>query len=88
MWGAVSGATSYSVFRTTTSGAQGDQIMTGLVSPSFINTGLTNGTTYYYRVAASNANGSSVPSAQVSAKPVAPPVPPAPTGSDRHAWKC
>ena len=80
VWGGVTGATGYTVYRTTTAGAQGDPIMTGLASPSFINTGLTNGTTYYYRVAASNANGSSAPSTQVSAKPLAPPVPAAPTG--------
>ncbi|MEO5925375.1 MAG: DUF1800 family protein [Bryobacteraceae bacterium] len=78
-WTAVSGATGYSLYRSTTAGAQGDLIMT-LAGTSFNNTSLTNGTMYYYRVASSNANGSSVPSAQVSAKPVAPPVPPAPIG--------
>jgi len=78
VWNAVSGATSYSLFRSTVAGAQGDLITSGAAT-GFLNTNLTNGMTYYYRVASSNANGSSVPSAQVSAKPVAPPTPPAPT---------
>ena len=38
-------------------------------STSYTNTGLTNGTTYYYVVAAVNAGGESANSAQVSATP-------------------
>lgn len=80
LWNAVTGATGYTLFRSTVSSAQGDPIATGLTVTSFNNTGLTNGTTYFYRVAATNLNGSSLPSAPVSAKPVAPPAPPVPAG--------
>lgn len=80
LWNAVSGATGYTLFRSTVQGTQGAAVTTNQAATSFVNTGLTNGTTYFYSVAAVNGNGSSLASAQVSAKPAAPPVPPAPTG--------
>lgn len=80
LWNAVSGATGYTLFRSTVQGTQGAAVLSNANVTSFVNTGLINGTTYFYSVAALNANGSSNPSAQVSAKPAAPPVPPAPTG--------
>src|SRR5262249_59104453 len=46
---------------------------------SFTNTGLTNGTTYYYVVSAVNGGGESADSAQASATPQ-PTAPAAPTG--------
>ncbi|MEO8099121.1 MAG: DUF1800 family protein [Acidobacteriota bacterium] len=80
-WTAVTGATAYNLYRSTVSGGQGDvPVMTGIASPAFVDTGLTNNTTYYYKVAAVNANGSSTLSNQASAKPVPPPPPAAPTG--------
>ena len=55
-WSASSGATSYNVYRSTTAGGEGSTpIATGIASTSYINTGLTNGTAYYYKVAAVNA---------------------------------
>jgi hypothetical protein len=71
-WTASSGATSYTVKRSTTSGSGYVNIASGLTSTSFTNTGLTNGTTYFYVVSASNANGESTNSAQVQATPQAP----------------
>ena len=68
-WSAVSGATSYNVKLSTTNGGP----YTTVSSPtgtSFTNTGLTNGTTYYYVVTALNANGESANSNQASATPV------------------
>ena len=67
-WNASSGATSYNVKRSTVSGGP----YTTVGSPTgttFTNTGLTNGTTYFYVVSAVNVSGQSGNSAQVSATP-------------------
>ena len=45
-------------------------IITNIAATMFTNTGLANGTTYYYVVSALNAGGTSTNSAQVSARPV------------------
>ncbi|WEK54903.1 MAG: cellulose binding domain-containing protein [Candidatus Cohnella colombiensis] len=80
-WTASSGATSYTVKRATTSGGTYTNVATGVTATSYTNTGLTNGTTYYYVVSASNSAGSSGNSAQVSATPTAGvTIPAAPTG--------
>jgi fibronectin type 3 domain-containing protein len=79
-WTASTGATSYHVKRSTTSGGPYTQVAAPTTT-SDSDTGLTNGTTYYYAVSALNAAGESANSSQVSATPVAPAVPPAaPTG--------
>jgi len=81
-WNAVAEASSYNVYWSTNAGVtpgNGTQIA-GAVSP-LVQTGLSNGTTYYYVVTAVNALGESAPSAQVSAAPAAPiATPGAPTG--------
>jgi fibronectin type 3 domain-containing protein len=69
-WSASSGATAYDVKRSTISGS-GYATINSPTGTSYTNTGLTNGTTYYYVVAAKNASGSSVNSSQVSATPSA-----------------
>ncbi len=69
-WTASAGATSYIVRRATVSGGPYTQVGAP-VAVSFPDTGLTNGTTYYYVVAAVNANGASANSNQVSATPTA-----------------
>jgi fibronectin type 3 domain-containing protein len=79
-WSASSGATSYDVYRSTTNGGPYNSIATGVTTTSYTNTGLTNGTTYYYVVTAVNSAGQSGYSNQASATPQAPSVPNAPTG--------
>jgi fibronectin type 3 domain-containing protein len=75
-WTASAGATSYKVKRATVSGGP-YAVVASPVSNSYTNTGLTNGTTYYYVVSAVNGGGESPNSAQVSATPqAAPPAPP------------
>ena len=69
-WTAITGATSYNVYWSNTSGvttANGAKI-TGAASPH-IQMGLINGATYYYVVTAVDGNGESTPSSQVSAIP-------------------
>jgi mannan endo-1,4-beta-mannosidase len=68
-WNASAGAASYTVKRSTTSGGPYTTIATGLSGTSYTDMGLTNGTTYYYVVSATNSAGSSANSAQVSALP-------------------
>jgi fibronectin type 3 domain-containing protein len=79
-WTASTGATSYNVKRSTTSGS-GYQTVGSPATTSFTNTNLTNETTYYYVVTAVDSAGESGPSSQASATPTAPAQPPpAPTG--------
>ena len=76
-WNASTGATTYNVKRGAASGGP----YTTIASPSaasYTNTGLTNGTPYYYVVSAVNTAGESANSTQVSATPVA--APSTPTG--------
>jgi fibronectin type 3 domain-containing protein len=75
-WNASAGATSYHVKRGTSSGGPYTQISAPTTN-SFTDTGLTNGTTYYYVVSALNAAGESANSSQASATPAAPAMPPA-----------
>ncbi|WP_127532590.1 glycoside hydrolase family 48 protein [Paenibacillus kobensis] len=79
-WAASSGAASYNVKRASTSGGPYTTVATGVTGTTYTNTGLTNGTTYYYVVSAVNAAGESVNSAQATATPQAVvTVPAAPT---------
>ena len=75
-WNASAGATSYHVKRSTTSGGAYTQISAPTTN-SFTDTGLTNGTTYYYVVSALSAGSESANSAQASATPAVPLTPPA-----------
>ncbi len=68
-WTAVGGATSYAVKRATTSGGPYTTVAEGVTSTTYTDTGLTNGVTYYYVVAAVNIHGSSLDSAEVSVTP-------------------
>src|ERR1700678_3755338 len=77
-WTTSSGATAYDVKRSITTGGPYPQISTPTV-PNFTDTGLTNGTKYFYVISASNSVGQSANSAEVNATPVLP-TPATPTG--------
>jgi len=81
-WTASNGATSYNVYRSTTNNGPYTTLVGSPNGTSITDTGLTNGTTYYYVVAAVNSTGASANSTQLAATPnVPPPSPPAvPTG--------
>jgi fibronectin type 3 domain-containing protein len=70
-WSASTGATGYVVKRGTASGGPYTQIATP-TAVTFTDTGLTNGTKYFYVVAASNSAGTSANSVEVNATPTAP----------------
>ena len=78
-WNASAGATSYTLSRSTTSGGPYTSIRSQ-AGTAYTDLAVTNGTPYYYVVSASNANGASGNTAQVSATPTLPPPPPTPTG--------
>jgi hypothetical protein len=73
-WKATGGATSYTVKRGIASGGPYSPVGTVGSSPTlFKNSGLTNGTTYYYVVTGANAAGASPNSIQIAATPIVPP---------------
>lgn len=82
-WAAVSGATSYNIYYSTTTGVSttsGTKI-SGITAASYMQISLTNGTPYYYIVTALNSAGESTASSQATATPIIPiTVPTAPTG--------
>jgi DNA-binding beta-propeller fold protein YncE/mono/diheme cytochrome c family protein len=75
-WNLSSGATSYNVKRSTTSGGPYTTIATGVTTTAFSDPTAVNGTTYYYVVSAVNAGGESGNSNQTSAVPQPPPAAP------------
>ncbi|MEA3177592.1 MAG: large repetitive protein [Gammaproteobacteria bacterium] len=67
-WSTTTGAATYNVYRSTVSNGEGmTAVATGLTSPAFTDSGLSNGTTYFYKVSAVNSSGTSAQSAEVSA---------------------
>ncbi|NOU96460.1 hypothetical protein GC093_25055, partial [Paenibacillus sp. LMG 31456] len=68
-WSSVTGATYYTVKRSTVSGGSYTVIASNVSETAYTDTGLTNGTTYYYVVTASNTAGQSANSNQASAVP-------------------
>jgi hypothetical protein len=78
-WTTVDGAKNYIVKRSTTSGGTYTTIASSVSGTSYVDSSVTNGTTYYYVVTALNTYGESVNSNEASATPVATVV--APTGN-------
>jgi fibronectin type 3 domain-containing protein/regulation of enolase protein 1 (concanavalin A-like superfamily) len=81
-WTAVPNATSYIVERSTTPGGPYTIVASGLSGTSYIDTGLTNGTTYYYQVVATNSVAQGSGSSEVNSTPVTP----IPSGLTSGAW--
>jgi fibronectin type 3 domain-containing protein len=81
-WSASTGASSYSVLRATSPSGSYTTVATGLTGTNYTDTGLTNGTAYYYAVVATNGSGSSTNSTQVNAVT----APPAPTNLSAIGW--
>ncbi len=88
-WAATPGAVSYNVYRGTSSGGQsGTPVATGVTALTFTNTGLTNETTYYYKIAGVNTGGTGAKSNELSAKPQAPISPPEViSDADKARWR-
>ena len=85
-WGVVSGATSYNLYLASVAGvtkanyaslADGQRV--GTVTSPHVQTGLSNGTTYYFVATAANTIGESLESTEVQATPL-PGLPSPPTG--------
>jgi beta-galactosidase len=70
-WTGVSGATSYNIYRGTSSGGEA-LLLGGVSATTYSDTSVANGTTYYYKVSAVNANGESGYSNEASALPALP----------------
>ncbi|MFM1770570.1 MAG: hypothetical protein RJA22_3099 [Verrucomicrobiota bacterium] len=68
-WPAVTGATRYQVNRATTAGGPYAVVAAGLATTTHLDSGLANGTAYYYVVTAGNNAGESAPSPEASATP-------------------
>ena len=72
-WTASTGAASYNVYQGAASGGESSTpVATGIAALTYTVTGLTNGTPYFFTVAAVNAGGVSGPSNEATATPAAP----------------
>jgi len=71
-WRAATGATSYNVYRGTAAGAQAaTPVAMGIGGTGYTDTGVANGTTYFYKVSGVNTGGIGARSNEASAKPAA-----------------
>jgi hypothetical protein len=71
-WTAVAGANTYNIKRAAVSGGPYTTIASGITTSLYSDTGLINGSPYYYVISAVNAVGEGSNSAQASATPLAP----------------
>ena len=86
-WTSVPDATSYNIYWSTTPGvAPGNSAQIAGVTTPYTQTGLNNGTIYYYVVTAVFATGESAASNQVSAIPAVNPTPAEPIGVTAAPW--
>ena len=69
-WTSSTGAATYSVRRATASGGPYVTVAAGILPATYVDSGLSNGTAYYYAVSAVNAAGESALSTEVPATPV------------------
>ncbi len=83
-WNAVSNATAYNVKRSTTNGGPYSVVAGGLLAPNFTDSGLVNGTNYFYVVSASFGLSESGNSTPVTVTPSIPPT--AFTNTTAGAW--
>ena len=70
-WSAVTNATSYTLKRGAAAGTETVTVVAGYTGTTYTNTGLANGTTYYYVVTASGSGGTSGNSPEAWATPEA-----------------
>jgi hypothetical protein len=70
-WDAMLHATAYKLYRGTSSNGEGGSPVATPSAPPYTDTGLTNGTTYYYKIKATNAGGDSSASSEISGAPAA-----------------
>ena len=69
-WTAVSSASSYTVYWGTSTGiSSSSTAITGITDDNYTHTGIDNGTTYYYKVAAVDSSGTGSLSSEVSTTP-------------------
>jgi xylan 1,4-beta-xylosidase len=70
LWQGVPFATGYNLKRATVSGGPYAVVTNGIAGASFVDTGVNNGTRYYYVLTATNQFGESAPSPEVNATPI------------------
>lgn len=68
-WSSVSGATSYKIYYSTSSSVSSSSSSVTTTSTSYTHSGLTNGNSYYYKIAAVNSAGEGPTSGTTSAGP-------------------
>ncbi len=73
-WASAAGAATYTVKRATSAGGPYVVVASGLDGTKFTDTGLANGTTYYYAVSALNSAGETPGESAVTVTPTLPPV--------------
>jgi alpha-galactosidase len=70
VWDAATGASSYDIFRASSSGGPYVSIASGITGTSYVDTDLANGLTYFYVISSVTDQGQSGNSTEVSATPV------------------
>ncbi len=77
-WNAVSGADTYTVKRSLTSGTGYSNLITGVAVANYDDTSAVNGTPYFYKVSATNGRGEGPDSSEATATPAVPAAGPGP----------